>query len=111
MRRDTRFPRPERSELESRLAPGTLNHPQAYGVWSIFLQCDDPSDVAHKFRSYRDSPHCEIPREKLRDMRDVLIQGMRESNRNSDKPLKEKHKGVHYMDYEKVWTDNPRTGA
>ena len=111
MRRDTRFPRPDRSVLESRLAPGTLSHPQAYGVWSIFLQCDDPSDVAHKFRSYRDSDYCSIPREQLRDMRDVMIVGMREANKASTKPLKEKQKGRHYADYENQWMESPRKGA
>jgi hypothetical protein len=111
MRTDTRFPRPERSVLEDRLSPGTLKHPQSPVVWSMFLQCDDPSDVAHKFRSYRDSNLCSVPRELLRDMRDTLIQGMRESNRNSPKPLVEKKKGVHYMDYEKEWAQKPRTGA
>lgn len=111
MRRDTRFPRPDRPTLEQNLPPGTLDHPQAYGVWSIFLQCDDPSDVAHKFRSYRDSSHCSIPREKLRGMRDTMILGMRESNRASAKPLKEKQKGRHYSDYENEWVEKPRTGA
>lgn len=111
MKRDTRFPRPDRSTLEQRLSPGTLNHPQAYGVWSIFLQCDDPHDVSHKFRSYRDSPYCTIPREKLRDMRDTLITGMREANKALEKPLKEKQKGRHYPDYENQWHLDPRTGA
>lgn len=111
MRTDTRFPRPDRYTLESRLSPGTLDHPQAPGVWSIFLQCDDPSDVAHKFRSYRDSNYCSIPREKLRNMRDVLILGMREANKASPRPFKEKQKGRHYMDYENTWQDAPRTGA
>lgn len=111
MRRDTRFPRPDRYSLESKLPPGTLAHPQAAGVWSIFLQCDDPSEVAHRFRSYRDSDYCSIPRENLRAMRDTLILGMREANKAAAKPLKEKQKGVHYMNYEKEWVDKPRTGA
>jgi hypothetical protein len=111
MRRDTRFPRPDRFTLEQGLPPGTLSHPQAYGVWSVLLQCDDPHDVAHKFRSYRDSNFCSIPREQLRAMRDTLILGMRESNKTSAKPLKEKQKGRHYADYEKEWAEKPRTGA
>lgn len=111
MKTDNRFPRPDRQTLESRLEPGTLDHPQAAGVWSIFLQCDDPHDVVHKFRSYRDSNYCSIPREKLRNMRDTMILGMRESNRSSSRPMKEKQKGVHYIDYEKEWYDKQRTGA
>lgn len=108
---DTRFPREDRSILEQRLPPGTLSHPQAFGVWSIFLQCDDPSDVAHKFRSYRDSNLCSIPRGNLRAMRDTLILSMREENKKLKVPRKEKKKGVHYMDYENEWVDKPRTGA
>lgn len=111
MRTDNRFPRPPRSEIESELKADTLDHPQSHGVWSIFLQCDDPSDVAHKFRSYRDSPHCNIPRETLRDMRDTLIASMRKSNRNSKSPRKERRKGVHYPNYTNHWDNSYRTGA
>jgi len=111
MRIDTRFPRHPRSEIEGRLKSNTLSHPQSYGVWSIFLQCDDPSDVAHKFRSYRDSKYCSIPREDLRDMRDTLIESMRESNQKLKNPRKERKKGVHYPDYTDNWNNSYRTGA
>ncbi len=99
MRKDTRFRRPERHEIESRLPAGTLSDPQALGVWNMMLQCDDPSDVAHKYRSYRDSEHCSIPRKKLRDMRDIMITSMREANKEDPSPRKEKKKGKHYQGY------------
>jgi hypothetical protein len=96
MRRDTRFARPDRSEIEAKLPPGTLADAQALGIWNLVLQCDDPSDVAYRYRSYRDSPHCTVPREKLRAMRDAMITSMRESNKNDKNPRKEKQSGVHY---------------
>jgi hypothetical protein len=48
------------------------------------------------YRSYRDSNHCTVPREKLRAMRDTMITSMRESNKNDKNPRKEKQAGVHY---------------
>jgi hypothetical protein len=110
MRKDTRFRRPERHEIESRLPAGTLADPQALGIWNMMLQCDDPSDVAHKYRSYRDSSHCSVPREHLRSMRDTMITAMRESNREDLKPRKEKKKGVHYDAMPDGWMPK-RTGA
>ena len=71
MRKDTRFRRPDRLDIEAKLPPGTLADSQALGIWNMMLQCDDPSDVAHKYRSYRDSSHCSVPREALRAMRDT----------------------------------------
>ena len=110
MRRDTRFHRPERIEIESRLPPGILADPQALGVWNYMLQCDDPSDVAHKYRSYRDSDHCSVPKEHLRAMRDTMITAMRESNREDPNPRKEKKKGKHYHTYPDGWMPR-RTSA
>ena len=54
MRRDTRFARPDRSDIEAKLPPGTLDDAQAFGIWNLMLQSDDPSDVAYRYRSYRD---------------------------------------------------------
>ena len=96
MRRDTRFRRPERQDIESRLPAGSLADTQALGIWNMMLQCDDPSDVAHKYRSYRDSDYCSVPKEKLRAMRDTMITAMREANREDPNPRKEKKKGKHY---------------
>lgn len=110
MRKDTRFRRPERQEIESRLPAGTLADSQALGIWNMMLQCDDPSDVSHKYRSYRDSDHCSVPREHLRAMRDTMITAMREENRKDDKPRKEKKKGVHYDAMPDGWMPR-RTGA
>jgi hypothetical protein len=86
MRNDTRFDRSDRSTLESKLPPGTLRGPQAQGVWEFFLRCDDPSHVAHCYRNYRDSKHCEVPRQNLRAMRDTMVNDMREQNKLSKKP-------------------------
>ena len=96
MRRDTRFARPERAEIESRLPAGTLSDPQALGVWDLMLRNDDPSDVSHTYRMYRDSEHCTVPQQKLRAMRDTMITAMREANRQDPKPRKEKKAGTHY---------------
>lgn len=110
MRKDTRFRRPERQEIESKLPAGTLANAQALGVWNMMLQCDDPSDVAHKYRSYRDSNHCSVPREHLRSMRDTMITAMREANKQDPKPRLEKKKGKHYHQYPDGWMPR-RTGA
>lgn len=111
MQRSSVFPRPSREVIEESLPPGTLSDSQSNAVWSFFLRCSDPSEVSHTFRSYRDSPHCSIPHEKLRSMRDVMIMAMRESNKNSDKPLKERRKGKHYPDYFETWHPEDRKSA
>ena len=103
MRKDTRFRRPERHEIESRLPSGVLRDPQALGIWNLCLQADDPSEVAHWYRSYRDSPHCSVPRENLRSMRDTMITAMREANREDPNPRKEKKKGIHYSAMPDGW--------
>ena len=110
MRKDTRFARPNREEIESKLPPGSLSDAQALGVWNMMLQCDDPSDVAHKYRSYRDSSYCSVPREHLRSMRDAMITSMREANRKDPSPRKEKKAGVHYSTMPDGWMPR-RTGA
>ena len=110
MRKDTRFRRPERHEIESRLPAGTLADPQALGVWNMMLQNDDPSDVAHTYRSFRDSKYCDVPRDKLKAMRDTMIECMREANKQDIKPRIEKKKGKHYHQYPDNWVP-PRKGA
>jgi hypothetical protein len=74
------------------------------------LQSDDPSEVARWYRSYRDSDHCTVPREKLRAMRDTMITSMREANRKDSKPRKEKKLGVHYSGHNNGFLQ-PRRGA
>jgi len=110
MRKDTRFRRPERAEIESRLPAGTLADAQALGVWNLMLQSDDPSEVSFRYRSYRDSDHCSIPKDKLRSMRDAMITSMREENLKDSAPRKEKKKGVHYDGYNGGWLPR-RMGA
>lgn len=110
MRRDTRFRRPERSELESKLPFNVSDDPQAVGIWSMMLQSDDPSEVTRWYRTYRDSQHCSLPVEKLRIMRDTMITAMRESNRQDPKPRVEKHKGRHYVAIDE-WYRPERKGA
>jgi hypothetical protein len=109
MRKDTRFHRSDRSELEAKLPPGTLSEAQTLGIWNMMLRCDDPGDVARTYRSYRDSKHCTVPRQKLRSMRDTMIADMRASNRKDPSPRKEKKMGVNIP----TWWDamNPRKGA
>ena len=97
MRKDTRFARPAREEIERRLPPGTLAGQQELGIWSMLVQSDDPSEVSRWYRTYRDSKHCSVPREKLRAMRDTMVTAMREANREDSNPRKEKKKGVHYF--------------
>lgn len=111
MRRDTRFKRPSREELESRLPSDVLSGPEEMGVWNMILQSDDPSEVARWYRSYRDSPNCTLPKKKLRAMRDVMITAMREANKSDPSRRVEKKKGTHYMDYENEWLLSPRQGA
>jgi hypothetical protein len=110
MRKDTRFRRPERTEIEAKLPPGTLAGAAELGVWNMLLQSDDPSEVSHWYRSYRDSDHCSVHKEKLRSMRDAMIASMRESNKEDPKPRKEKKKGVHYNGHNNGWLPQ-RTSA
>jgi len=110
MRKDTRFRRPDRETIESKLPAGTLSDAQSLGIWNMMLQCDDPSDVAHKYRSYRDSSYCSTPKDKLRAMRDAMIQSMREANREDPNPRKEKKKGKHYHTHPDGWMPQ-RKGA
>jgi len=110
MRKDTRFRRPDRSEIETKLPNGILKDPQALGVWNMMLRGDDPSDIAHTYRSFRDSSHCTVPREHLRAMRDAMITSMREANKQDPKPRVEKKKGIHYDSMPDGWMPR-RTGA
>ena len=110
MRKDTRFRRPDRSEIEAKLPNGILRDPQALGVWNMMLRGDDPSDIAHTYRSFRDSSHCTVPREHLRAMRDTMISSMREANRKDPNPRVEKKKGIHYDSMPDGWMPR-RTGA
>ena len=110
MRKDTRFRRPDRTEIEAKLSKEILRDPQALGVWNMMLQNDDPSDVAHTYRSFRDSKYCTVPREHLRSMRDAMITSMREENRKDSSPRKEKKKGIHYDSMPDGWMPK-RTGA
>ena len=110
MRKDTRFRRPDRSEIEPRLPSGILKDPQALGVWNMMLRGDDPSDIAHTYRSFRDSDHCTVPREHLRAMRDTMITAMREANKKDPHPRIEKKKGKHYHTYPDGWMP-PRKSA
>lgn len=105
------FPRPDRSVIEERLAPGTLDNHESRVIWGFMLRCADPSEVAHTYRNYRDSPHCEVPREKLRSMRDALIVSMREANKELGGIKKEKRKAIHYPDYENDRYLDQRTSA
>jgi hypothetical protein len=111
MRKDTRFARPSREEIESKLPNSLLEDPQVLGVWNMMVQSDDPSEVARWFRSYRDSPHCSIPIEKLRAMRDTMISSMRDANKEDPSKRVEKRKGTHYPNIGSSWYLEPRTGA
>jgi len=110
IRKDTRFNRHSYAELTEKLPPGTLSNSEARGIWEFMNRCDDPSDVAHTYRSYRDSEHCTVPKEHLRNMRDTMIASMREENRKDSNPRKEKKKGVHYAPHNDGWMPQ-RTGA
>jgi len=110
MRKDTRFRRPERHDIETRLPNGILSNAQALGVWNMMLRSSDPSEVSHIYRSYRDSNHCTVPKKDLRSMRDTMIICMREENKKDPSPRKEKKAGIHYNRYNNGW-QSPRTGA
>lgn len=110
MRKDTRFARPPREEIEAKLPPGTLADAEALGIFNLMLQSDDPSEVAYRYRSYRDSSHCTVPKDRLRKMRDAMITSMREANKQDSNPRKHKQAGVHYDKYNDGWV-KPRSGA
>ena len=110
MRKDTRFRRPERHDIETRLPNGILSDAQALGVWNMMLRSSDPSEVSHIYRSYRDSNYCTVPKKDLRSMRDTMIICMREENKKDPSPRKEKKKGKHYYGNDEGWQPR-RTGA
>ena len=93
------YPKPNRDYIEERLPPGTISNHEEGVIWGFFLRCSDPSDVAHTYRSYRDSPYCNTSKEKLRAMRDTLIEAMRSYNKELGSPGKEKRRGIHFPDY------------
>ena len=110
MRKDTRYARSSRGELRSKLNPGTLSDAQAVGVWDMIMRCDDPSEVSHLYRSYRDSDRCTLPRETLRHMRDVMVNDMREQNRKDAKPRVQTQVGRNTASYNDGW-QGQRKGA
>ena len=110
MIKDTRFPRSDRQTLEGKLPPGTLDDAQAWGVWNFLIQSDDPSNVSQIYRSYRDSDRCTLPREKLRAMRDVMVNDMREQNKLSKKPRVQTQIGNNTPGYNDG-RQSPRKGA
>ena len=110
MRKDTRFSRPDRSDIEAKLPPGTLKDAQAMGIWNMMLRASDPSEVCHLYRSYRDSKYSAVPKPSLRAMRDTMITSMREANRQDPSPRKERKLGVHYNGHNNGFVQ-PRRGA
>ena len=74
------------------------------------IQADDPSDVSHIYRSYRDSDRCTLPRESLRAMRDIMVNDMREQNRMSKKPRVQTQRGNNTPAYNDG-RQSPRKGA
>jgi hypothetical protein len=108
MRKDTRFSRSSREDLRSKLNPGTLSDAQALGVWDMMLRADDPSEVSHLYRSYRDSGRCTLPKETLRHMRDVMVSDMREQNRKDPNPRVQTQRGRNTAAYNDGWQDHRR---
>jgi hypothetical protein len=70
-----------------------LGDPQQLAIWNFFKNSDDPSHVSHLYRQYRDSKYCAVPKPILRRMRDVMIQDMKEQNKASANPKKQKQVG------------------
>lgn len=93
MRKDTRFARHSHQELTEKLPSGSLGDSQALAIWNFLLRCDDPSDVSHMYRSFRDGKHCDVPKETLRAMRDTMITSMREMNKKDSNPRVETQRG------------------
>jgi hypothetical protein len=110
IRKDTRFNRHSYSELTEKLPSGTLSHPEARGIWEFMNRCDDPSDVARTYRSYRDSHRCNVPRPSLRAMRDAIINSMREMNKKDPKPRVQKQIGNNVPRHNDGW-QSQRTSA
>lgn len=70
-----------------------LSNMEQLGIWNAFKQADDPSHVCHLYRSYRDSKHCNIPKNVLRRMRDVMISDMKEQEAKTTRPRKQTQVG------------------
>ena len=70
-----------------------LSDPQSLAIWNYFRNADDPSHVSHIYRQYRDSKYCEVPKNHLRRMRDVMITDMRENEAKAKKRRKQTQVG------------------
>ena len=104
-RRDTRYARSSHADLVAKLPPGTLSDHQSLGIWDMMTRADDPSAVSQLYRSYRDSNRCSLPKGKLRAMRDVMIQDMRETNKKDAKPRVQTQIGNNTPGYNDGWQD------
>ena len=70
-----------------------LADPETLGIWNMFKNADDPSHVSHLYRSYGGSKHCSVPKNQLRLMRDVMINDMKEHEKNSPNRRKQTQVG------------------
>lgn len=46
------------------------------GVWNFLRGAKSPQELLTLYRSYRDSTHCNIPKDRLREMRDTVARDM-----------------------------------
>ena len=86
---------------EGDMVRADLSDAQQLGIWNLMKQADDPSHVCHLYRSYKDSKYCTVPRAILRRMRDVMIADMKEQNKTSLNPRKQKQTGNNIP----IWND------
>lgn len=70
---DDNNPPPGRSKVDTGVS---FTDPQEWGVWNYLKRSQSPIDVIQTYRSFRDSPHCDVPKEKLRLMRDTILGDM-----------------------------------
>ena len=71
----------------------SLADPQTLAIWNFFKNADDPSHVAHLYRSNCQSKYCSVPKEHLRLMRDTMIRDMRENEAKAQKPRRQTQVG------------------
>jgi hypothetical protein len=77
-------PPPSKSKVDVGYAEGLtkvdLSNQEALGIWNMFKNASNPQQVNDLYRQYKSSEHCNLSKNELRRMRDVMISDFRDKN-------------------------------